>query len=116
MPDDPKRFGEVLALLRDVPADRAVGAHFHLASDVLGPARWLDGPEGVVEIKTMMPGKVVRLLKVKGDTVEKGEAVLVVEAMKMQNDLKAPKAGVVREIRVEEGSTVSAGDVLAVIE
>jgi len=72
--------------------------------------------DGVVEIKTMMPGKVVRLLKAKGDTVEKGEAVLVVEAMKMQNDLKAPKAGVVKEIRVEEGATVSAGDILAVIE
>ena len=72
--------------------------------------------DGALEIKTMMPGKVVRLLKIKGDTVEKGEAVLVVEAMKMQNDLKALKAGVVKEIRVEEGATVSAGDILAVIE
>ena len=63
-----------------------------------------------------MPGKVVRLIASIGDLVEKGDAVLVVEAMKMQNDLKAPKAGVVKEIKVSEGTTVSAGDVLAVIE
>lgn len=71
---------------------------------------------GLAEIKTMMPGKVVRLIASVGDTVEKGDAVLVVEAMKMQNDLKAPKAGIVKEFRIEEGATVSAGDVLAVIE
>ena len=71
---------------------------------------------GLAEIKTMMPGKVVRLIASVGDAVEKGDAVLIVEAMKMQNDLKAPKAGVVKEFRVEEGATVAAGDVLAVIE
>jgi biotin carboxyl carrier protein len=63
-----------------------------------------------------MPGKVVRLISNVGEAVEKGDPILVVEAMKMQNDLKAPKAGTVKEIRVVEGSTVSAGDVLAVIE
>ena len=72
--------------------------------------------DGLAEIRTMMPGKVVRLIASIGDVVEKGDAVLVVEAMKMQNDLKAPKAGTVKEIRVSEGSTVTAGDVLAVIE
>jgi len=72
--------------------------------------------DALAEIKTMMPGKVVRLVANAGETVEKGDAVLVVEAMKMQNDLKAPKAGVVKEIKVSEGATVSAGDVLAVIE
>ncbi len=72
--------------------------------------------DGLAEIKTMMPGKVVRLIAGVGDSVEKGDAVMVVEAMKMQNDLKAPKAGIVKEIRVSEGSTVAAGDVLAVVE
>ena len=72
--------------------------------------------DGLAEIKTMMPGKVVRLIASVGDTVEKGDAVMVVEAMKMQNDLKAPKTGIVKEIRVKEGSTVSAGDILAVVE
>ena len=72
--------------------------------------------DGIVEIKTMMPGKVVRIIAKPGDQVEKGDPVLVVEAMKMQNDLKSPKAGIVKEIRVGQGSTVAAGDVLAVIE
>ena len=72
--------------------------------------------DGTVEIKTMMPGKVVRIIVKPGDQVEKGDAVLVVEAMKMQNDLKTPKPGTVKEIRVEEGATVGAGEILAVIE
>ena len=66
--------------------------------------------------RTAMPGKVVRVLVETGGAVEKGDGVMVVEAMKMQNELKSPKAGTVKEIRVGEGSTVAAGDVLAVIE
>lgn len=72
--------------------------------------------DGVAEIKTAMPGKIVRVLAAAGDEVEKGQGILVVEAMKMQNELKAPKNGVVKEIRAAEGSAVSAGDVLATIE
>ena len=72
--------------------------------------------DGTAEIKTLMPGKVVRVIAKLGDHVEKGDPVLVVEAMKMQNDLKSPKAGIVKEIRVKESATVSAGDILAVIE
>lgn len=71
---------------------------------------------GAAEIKTAMPGKVVRILVAAGDDVQKGDGVLVVEAMKMQNEMKSPKDGVVKEIRTAEGSTVNAGDVLAVIE
>lgn len=72
--------------------------------------------DGVAEIKTAMPGKIVRILATPGTIVDKGVGVLVVEAMKMQNELKSPKAGVIKEIRVENGATVSAGDVLATIE
>ena len=72
--------------------------------------------DGAAEIRTAMPGKVMRILVEKGASVEKGDGVLVVEAMKMQNELKSPKAGTVKDIRVEEGSTVAAGDVLAIIE
>lgn len=71
---------------------------------------------GAAEIKTAMPGKVVRILVAAGDKVQKGDGVLVVEAMKMQNEMKSPKDGVVKEIRTSEGSTVNAGDVLAMIE
>ncbi len=72
--------------------------------------------DGLAEIKTAMPGKVVSLLLTVGSTVEKGDGVLVVEAMKMQNELKSPKDGVIKEIRVAEGAAVSAGDILATIE
>jgi biotin carboxyl carrier protein len=63
-----------------------------------------------------MPGKVVRLLVRAGDAVRPGDGLIVVEAMKMENELKAPAAGTVKEIRVEEGKAVSGGDVLLVIE
>jgi biotin carboxyl carrier protein len=63
-----------------------------------------------------MPGKVVRLLCAVGDEVAANQGVLVVEAMKMQNEVQSPKAGRVIEIRVREGQTVNAGEVLAVVE
>ena len=72
--------------------------------------------DGLAEIRTAMPGKVARVLVETGSSVEKGDGVIVVEAMKMQNELKSPKAGIVKEIRAEEGATVSAGDILATIE
>ncbi len=72
--------------------------------------------DGLAEIKTAMPGKIVRVLVSVGDEVEKNDGVIVVEAMKMQNELKSPKSGTVRDIRFAEGSTVSAGDVLISIE
>ena len=75
-----------------------------------------DHADGIAEIRTAMPGKVVRVLAKAGTQVEKGDGVIVVEAMKMQNELKAPKSGIVKELRAQEGSTVGAGDVLATIE
>ncbi len=63
-----------------------------------------------------MPGKVVKLLVKPGDAVQPGDGVVVVEAMKMENELKASTAGTVKEIRVEEGKAVSGGEVLVVIE
>lgn len=72
--------------------------------------------DGHAEIKTAMPGKVVRIVAAKGSSVAKGDTVLVVEAMKMQNELRSPKDGIVSEIRAEEGATVGAGDILAVVE
>src|SRR5262249_54257012 len=60
-----------------------------------------------------MPGKVVRLLAAEGSAVEAGQSVIVIEAMKMQNELKAPKTGVVKKINVSEGTAVEAGQSLA---
>lgn len=81
-----------------------------------GSSAETDDASGKVEIKTAMPGKVVRILKVAGETVERGEGVIVVEAMKMQNEMKSPKDGTIKEIRVAEGNNVGAGDVLVTIE
>jgi biotin carboxyl carrier protein len=63
-----------------------------------------------------MPGKIVRVLVEVGAQVEAGAGVVVVEAMKMQNEMKSPKAGVIISINAEAGATVNAGDVLAVID
>lgn len=85
--------------------------------------RKLSGPggpgaaaDGIAEIRTQMPGKVVRVLVSPEDEVASGDGVIVVEAMKMQNEMKSPKDGIVREVRVAEGQTVNAGDILVVIE
>lgn len=67
-------------------------------------------------IVASMPGKVVRVLVEVGAQVEAGDAIIVVEAMKMQNEMKSPKAGTVVALNIQTGATVNGGDVLAVIE
>ncbi|HMV46222.1 MAG TPA: biotin/lipoyl-binding protein [Blastocatellia bacterium] len=74
------------------------------------------GATGRVNLISPMPGKVVRVLLGTGDDVAANQGVLIVEAMKMQNEVLSPKAGKVAEIRVAEGQTVNAGETLAVIE
>ena len=71
---------------------------------------------GAADIRAPMPGKVVRVHTKAGESVEKGAGVVVVEAMKMPNEMTSPRAGVVVSINVNAGDTVNAGDVLAVIE
>jgi biotin carboxyl carrier protein len=63
-----------------------------------------------------MPGKVVRVLVEQGASVKAGETVVVVEAMKMQNEMKSPRDGTVTTLKAVTGATVNAGDVLAIIE
>jgi biotin carboxyl carrier protein len=72
--------------------------------------------EGPQKLLAPMPGKIVRLISAVGAEVEAGESVLVIEAMKMQNELKSPKKGVVRQMLVAEGASVTAGEVLAIVE
>ncbi len=71
---------------------------------------------GRQNIDAPMPGKVVRLLAAVGDSVEAGQGLIVVEAMKMQNEMKSPKAGIVAEVKTKDGATVAAGEILIVIE
>jgi len=76
----------------------------------------VDDGRGPRKLVAPMPGKVVRVLVQEGTDVEAGQGVVVVEAMKMQNEIKSPKKGVVRKLVVSENAAVNAGDVLAVVE
>jgi biotin carboxyl carrier protein len=80
-----------------------------------GRARTAD-EQGPKKLTAPMPGKVVRILAAQGAEIEAGAGVLVVEAMKMQNEVKSPKKGTVQKIVVAEGAAVNAGDVLAIVE
>lgn len=72
--------------------------------------------KGPKKITAPMPGRVVRLLVSENDEIEAGQGVVVVEAMKMQNEIKSPKKGVVKKISTVAGAAVNPGDVLAIVE
>jgi biotin carboxyl carrier protein len=96
------------------------GAH-EFTAEVIDPRAWSGRRHGNVEaegrqqILAPMPGKVVRLLVKAGDHVEAGQGLLVVEAMKMQNEIRSPKSGTVERVLVTEGQPVNAGQVLCVV-
>jgi len=91
------------------------------AAEVIDPRSWSGRRHGAAEaegrqqIAAPMPGKVVRLLVKAGDSVEVGQGLLVVEAMKMQNEIRSPKSGSVERVLVAEGQAVNAGEVLCVV-
>ena len=94
---------------------------YRFEMEVRDPRRWSPkaagrGADGIQTVVAPMPGKVVRVLVAPGDAVEPGQGLVVVEAMKMQNEMKAARAGKVLALPVKEGATVAAGDVLATIE
>jgi biotin carboxyl carrier protein len=72
--------------------------------------------QGPRRLLASMPGKVVRVLLEEQAAVEPGQGILVVEAMKMQNEIKSPKRGTVQKIVATEGTAVNAGDLLAIVE
>jgi biotin carboxyl carrier protein len=88
---------------------------------VRDPRRWREaaGPHGSghgpVRIVAPMPGKVVRILAAPGDPIAARQSVIVVEAMKMENELRAPREGIVAEVLVREGALVEAGALLLTI-
>jgi biotin carboxyl carrier protein len=89
----------------EVRDPRSLGGRVRAADD--------HGPK---KLTAPMPGKIVRVLASQGDKVDAGAGVLVVEAMKMQNEIKSPKKGTIQKILVSEGAAVNAGDVLAIVE
>ncbi len=80
----------------------------------------LDGREtayaGPTEVRAIIPGRVVGVSIVPGDSVVAGQQLLVVEAMKMQNELRAPRDGVISSVAVGPGRTIEVGDLLLVLE
>lgn len=70
----------------------------------------------ILEVRPPMPGRVVRILAAAGTRVVRGQILLVLEAMKMQNEIPAPQDGIVREIRVAEGESITADRVVVVLE
>jgi biotin carboxyl carrier protein len=91
-------------------------------AEVLDPRAWSGRrhsaleAEGRQQVVAPMPGKVVRLLVKAGDAVEAGQGLLVVEAMKMQNEIRSPKSGTVERLLAQEGQPVNAGEILAWVE
>jgi len=110
--DEEERDEEQLAvhLLSRIVHARAADARRHRVAAVA------DGPEGVVRITAPMPGRVVKILSAEGTAVARGDGIIVLEAMKMENELKAPRDGTVTEIVVQEGQGVEGGALLAAIE
>jgi biotin carboxyl carrier protein len=110
------------AFVEDTPTGLVVsieGYRFEL--EVRDPRRWsrktAGGGAGAVQsIVSPMPGKVVRVLAAPGDEVVAGQGIVVVEAMKMQNEMKSPKAGRIVEVKTKTDAAVAAGDVLVVVE
>jgi biotin carboxyl carrier protein len=89
--------------------------------EVIDPREWRSkgsagGSEGRQKIAAPMPGRVIRVLVEVNQEVEAGQGLIVVEAMKMQNEMKSPKAGRVAEIKTAPGAAVNPGEVLMVIE
>ena len=90
-------------------------------AEVIDPRAWSGRrhsqveAEGRQQILAPMPGKVVRLLVKAGDHVEAGQGLLVVEAMKMQNEIRSPKSGTVERVLAREGQPVNAGEILCVV-
>ena len=90
-------------------------------AEIIDPRAWSGRRHGGVEaegrqqIVAPMPGKVVRVLVKAGDQVEAAQGLLVVEAMKMQNEIRSPKSGIVERVLVKEGQAVNAGELLCVV-
>ena len=74
------------------------------------------GVSGSLKLVASMPGKVVRVLTVPGSSVVAGQGIVVIEAMKMQNEIRAPRDGTITAVLVEEGKAVSVGELVAILE
>ena len=77
------------------------------------PAARPAGNEGAIKVNSPMPGKILEVKAAVGQSVKRGEVLMILEAMKMENEIVAPEDGVIADIKVAAGSAVEAGDILA---
>jgi biotin carboxyl carrier protein len=97
------------------------GPH-EFTAEVQDPRTWRGRKQGGLEaegrqqVLAPMPGKVIRLLVSEGETVQAGQGLIVIEAMKMQNEIRSPKSGKVERLLTKEGQTVNVGEILAWVE
>lgn len=110
---DPTASGHTFEMLiHGLPYSVAVqDARAQALASLAGGAR----VSGDIAIRAPMPGLVANVLAAEGTKVERGQTVVVLEAMKMENDLASPRAGVVKSVKVAKGQTVNQNDVLAVV-
>ena len=100
---------------------RVAVAQLEFSATIRNPRQWKRyrgagaEVEGRQQVTAPMPGKIVLVLVKAGDTVEGGQGVVVVEAMKMQNEIRSPKSGTVERLLVVPGQTVNTGEVVAII-
>ena len=96
--------------------------HHEFTAEISDPRAWRGRRHGALEaagrqqIVAPMPGKIIRVLVQAGEKVEAGQGLIVVEAMKMQNEVRSPKSGTVERLLCKEGQPVNAGEVLAWID
>lgn len=107
------RLEDGRAVVGGIPHDLSVEG---LEEEKTGPA----GPPAAVAsegaVTAIMPGKIIRVLVAEGDQVAEEDIVCILEAMKMENELKAPKSGLIKKLHVQPGQDVETGAVLAEIE
>jgi biotin carboxyl carrier protein len=100
---------------------RVVVAGREFAAEVRDPRQWRRGrgaaqeAEGRQQVIAPMPGKIVRVLVKAGEAVKAGEGIVVIEAMKMQNEVRSPKSGTVERLMVKQGQAVNAGEAIAIV-
>jgi len=92
-----------------------VAAEEHSRADLAGGASARDAG-GAAQIRAVMPGRVLRLMVEQGQRVSAKQGLVVLEAMKMENEVTAPRDGTVSHLKVSPGSTVESGDLLLVID
>lgn len=106
---------EMGAAAAPAAASAPVAAPAAAPAPVAAPAPAASGNEGGIKVVAPMPGKILSVKTSVGAAVKKGEVILILEAMKMENEVVAPEDGTVASINVSEGASVESGDTLATL-